>query len=93
MTHPNDIVVIDYKGELHTFNRPRNVSFHIFHDKCWFIVKNSSEANIEAFADMYVSWKYNGCEYSIEHMEKIKKMEQNLKMKPISPKSPNNPIN
>ena len=82
---PNtDIVVIDYKGTLHTFCRPRNVSSNIYQDKCWFIVKNISEANIDTYADMYVSWKYNGCEYSIEHMEKIMSMVQNLKIRPVN---------
>lgn len=82
MNNQNDLVVIDHKGLFYTFTRPQNVSYNIFHDKCWFIVKNHTESNVETYAEMYVSWKYNGCEYSDENMTKMRNMEMNLKMKP-----------
>lgn len=77
-------IVIEYKGRLHVFELPcNNIANHQFFDKCWFRVKNASQPDIDTYAEMYVAWKYNGCEYEPQHMITLKRLVQDSKMTPI----------
>jgi hypothetical protein len=70
--------VIEYKGHMFFFQKPRNLTETQFQDRCWFIVKNSDHSNVEAYADIWISQQYYNVTYTREVMEKIRILEQNM---------------
>jgi len=70
--------IIEYKGKIHSFKKPIHLPEKVFYDRCWFVVKNITEDNIEGLADIYIAWKYYDTEHSSAIMEKIKQCEANM---------------
>lgn len=70
--------IIEYKGRMFPFKKSIHMCDKMFYDRCWFIVKNQGVENIEAYADMWISFKYFESKYSDDIMEKIKELENNM---------------
>lgn len=70
--------IIEYKGRQHHFTKSMYLTDKMFYDRCWFIVINRVEENIESLADMYISWKFYKVEYGQDIMEKLKRLELNM---------------
>lgn len=71
-------VIIEYKGTMYEFHKPRQLSEQMFQDRCWFIVKNYGKHGVEVYADMWIAWKYFDVEYSKEYMNIIREYEGNM---------------
>jgi hypothetical protein len=70
--------IIEYKGRQYQFTKSMYLTDKMFYDRCWFIVKNYMEENIDSLADMYISWKFFKVEYTKDFMEKLRKLESNM---------------
>lgn len=70
--------IIEYKGRMFPFKKSIHITDNMFYDRCWFIVKNQGVENVEAYADMWISFKYFESEYSDEIMRKISELQSNL---------------
>lgn len=55
--------IIEYKGRMHIFERPLHMTDKMFQDRCWYIVKNKGDPDIEARADLWIAETYYGCGY------------------------------
>jgi hypothetical protein len=69
---------IEYKGKLFLFNAIPNLTEAMFMDRCWYIVKNINEPNIEELADLWISKKYTKCQYDELIMTKLNDLERNV---------------
>ena len=73
--------LIEYKGETHNFvHRPDHTLLNEaqFINRCWFIVKNKNEPNVQAYADLWLSWKYHGSTYSTASMQLLEVYDHNV---------------
>jgi hypothetical protein len=62
-----DTIYIEYKGKVHTFKKTEDILNNtMFLDRCWYILNNLSDPNVEALADMHVSRK----QFDVSYMEK-----------------------
>lgn len=73
--------IVEYKDDSLKFEHcPNATSLNEtqFIDRCWFIVKNKNHANVEAYADLWLAWKYHGATYASDIMKTIQEMEKNV---------------
>ncbi len=76
--YANMSTLIEFKGYFHYFKKPSNMTDKMFLERSWFIVKNNTIANIENFANVWISYKYYNALYDEKIMAQIKALEQNM---------------
>jgi hypothetical protein len=73
--------IIEYKNDSFRFEHDPDTS-HLnetqFLDRCWFIVKNKNDAHVDAYADLWLAWKYNGSTYNPEIMQTLQALDKNV---------------
>jgi len=66
--------IFEYKNDAYTFEHQPTVTFlneTQFIDRCWFIIKNKNNANVEAYADLWLAWKYHESTYAPDIMNTL----------------------